>query len=102
MKIKQITLAKILKAKTKLSALEAEIKAAESAIFESLKAGASVQSGLLTAEVKVIERRNVAWKPAFIEQIDKRDGKGEGEKLADRISAATKPSVYESLSIKAA
>lgn len=100
MKITQKVLTAIMKQRAKLDQASAKLKAAEDKVFESLKAGASVEPGMLLAEVKRIERRNVAWRPAFEEQISKRDGEGAGKKLAERILAATQPSVYESLSVK--
>lgn len=101
-RITQKALSRIVKQRAKIESLQKQLEQDETAVFESLKEGASVQSGVLLAEVKVIERRNVAWRQKFETEIDKRDGDGKGVELADRILAATKPQTYESLAIKTA
>jgi hypothetical protein len=101
-RITQKALSRIVKQRTEIESLQKRLEQDETAVFESLKAGATVQTGVLLAEVKVIERRNVAWRQKFEVEIDKRDGDGKGVELADRILAATKPQTYESLSIKTA
>jgi hypothetical protein len=77
-----------------ITRLEAELKSAEAAVLESLKAGATVALGLLTARVKVFERRNVAWKEILVRE--------KGEEYADRVLKATRPSSYESLVVEIA
>jgi hypothetical protein len=101
-KISQATLAEIVERRKQIADAEEQLKALEEKLTADLKSGATVALGLLTAELKQIERRNVAWRQAFEEQISKRDGDGKGKELADRILAATKPQVYESLSVKVA
>jgi hypothetical protein len=101
-RITQATLRKLLLAKKRIADLEASVKVTEEQILAALKDGSTVQNGVLIAEVRQTERRNVAWRQAFEEQISKRDGDGKGKELADRILAATHPQTYESLSVKAA
>jgi hypothetical protein len=60
MKITQAVLRKVMKQRVKVEAESAKLKAAEDKVFLSLKAGAAVQAGMLIAEIKRIERRNVA------------------------------------------
>jgi hypothetical protein len=77
-----------------IARLEAELKAVEATVLESLKAGASIAPGLLTARVKTYERRNVAWKEIVIRE--------KGEDYADRVLNATRPDKYESLVVEIA
>jgi len=98
--IKQTTLAALLRKRAKADALKKEIETTEEAILQALKNGATVQAGVVTAEIKSFERRTVSWKPVFIREIDKRDGDGKGEELANRIHSATQPTVYENLNVK--
>ena len=101
-KITQRALAAILKRRQKIESLKTELTALEDTLFSDLKAGFQVAPGILVAEIKRIERRSVAWRPTLEREISKRDGEGKGEELAERILAATKPSVYENLVVKAA
>jgi uncharacterized protein with von Willebrand factor type A (vWA) domain len=98
--ITQNVLSKLMKKRAALQSMTEEITKLETELLERLKAGAIVRPGLLIAEIKRIERRNVAWRPAFEREISKRDGEGRGAQLAERILAATKPAVYENLSVK--
>jgi hypothetical protein len=100
--VSQNTLQSVLKLRSKIEKLHAKLDAAESVVLESLKAGAVVQNGMLVAEIKTSERRNVAWKPILVREVSKRDGDGAGEKLAERILNATKPDTYENLVVKLA
>jgi predicted phage-related endonuclease len=101
-KITQATLAKFLKARADIEKRQEKLKEVETALFDSLKAGATVVAGLFCACIKTVERRNISWKTKFTEAVDARDGAGEGEKLAARISAATQPQTYESLEVRVA
>jgi hypothetical protein len=98
-KITQAQLSKILKQRAKIAAAQALLDQAEDVVFQALKDGAAVQSGILIAEIKKTQRRNVAWRQSLEAQIDKRDGEGKGKELADRILAATHADEYSKLEV---
>ena len=98
--IYQTSLQALLRKKQQLAELSEEIDGIESAILTDLKAGASVQKGIVTAYVKSYERVNVQWKEKFTAFVDETRGSGEGAKLAERIRSATPPTQYESLAVK--
>jgi hypothetical protein len=98
-KISQKLLHAVLNQRDKIAIATANLEAAEAKIFAALQKGSPVESGILLASIKRIERRSVSWRPCFEREISKLKGDGEGEKLAARILAATTPSVTESLNI---
>jgi hypothetical protein len=92
-KITQATLRRITLQRKRITDLEAEVKAAEAEVTAALKADAQVAPGVLTAYLKVWERRNIAWKQIVVRE--------KGEEFADRVFNATKPDKYESLVVEA-
>lgn len=90
--ITQETLRIVAEKKAEIARLEAELKAAETTVLEALKAGAAVAAGLLTARLKTFEKRNVAWKCVVEREM--------GVDYAERVLAATRPSIYESLVVE--
>lgn len=94
MKITQKSLRSVVKLQAQLAALSEKLKSAEASVFDALKGGAEVQSGLLSAHIKTFERRNVAWK-----KIVERE---KGEEFAARILAATHADKYENLVVELA
>jgi hypothetical protein len=90
--ISQAEIANILSQRKFLAEFEATLKDRESAMLSALKAGASVEPGLLRAEIKISERRNVSWKAIVERKL--------GERYAARVLAATKPDKTEKLDIQ--
>ena len=91
-RIAQSQLITLMNARTALSAakkiskeLEAEFDAIEGPICQMLLAGHPIEKGPMTAALKRSERRVVAWKKVVEEKL--------GKEEAERISAATEPSV---------
>ena len=93
-KITQKTLANILKKRKQITDATEQLKAMEEQLTGDLKAGATVQSGLLTARIREWERRTVAWKQVLIRE--------KGEEFADRVFNATKPDKFETLVVEVA
>jgi len=67
--VSQSTLAELLKRRRELKAAEQAVKAQKDAladrersVIRSIEAGAAVSQGILTAEVRYEERRNVPWR----------------------------------------
>lgn len=93
MNICQAELAHVLELRRQREAIDERVKEAEEAIRGALEAGASVQPGILSARLKVTERRNVAWKVICEREL--------GEEYCRRVLAATHPDKYTSLLIGA-
>jgi hypothetical protein len=91
-RITQKTLAAILKRRAALAKAEEELQAIEAGLLTKLKAGAQVQVGTFRAEVKVWERRSVAWKEVVVKKL--------GQEYADRVFNATPPETYEKLVVE--
>lgn len=72
-------------AKKAAKKLETEFDAIEGPICQMLLAGHPIEKGPMTAVLKRHERRIVAWKKVVEEKL--------GKEEAERISAATEPSV---------
>src|SRR5262245_56267885 len=94
MAITQASLRKLLLARKRVAGLEASIKRAEGQLLEQLKAGATVQDGLLAAYVKTWERRSPAWKAIVEREL--------GEDYAARVLSATKPDTFTKLAVEVA
>ena len=88
-KITQKSLSRLIQRRKHLEDIKAEIKTAEESLLASLKGGAAVESGLLTARLNNWERRNVAWKQVLIRE--------KGEEFCERVFNATRPDKYETL-----
>jgi hypothetical protein len=93
MNICQAELAHVLELRRQRDAIDERLKEAEQAIRSAMEAGASVQPGILSARLKVTERRNVAWKVVCEREL--------GEDYCRRVLAATRPASYTSLVIGA-
>ena len=91
-KITQQKLAAYLNAKSEIEALERKLKATEEQLFAALKSGAVCQDGLLTARIKVWERRSPAWKAVVEREL--------GEDYAARVLAGTRPDQFEKLMVE--
>jgi hypothetical protein len=98
-KISQKILTDIQKRRAALATAETELKALEARVFAALKAEAKLEPGLFIATVRVSERRSPKWREVAEREIDAIRGEGEGFKFAERVLAATKPSVSEKLEI---
>ncbi|MFQ5956783.1 MAG: hypothetical protein ACE5KK_03330 [Candidatus Brocadiales bacterium] len=96
--ISQDSLAKIAHLRRELQDIEswaketkARLQAEEDQVIKALEDGLSIESGERTATVKVITKRIVAWKDAFIRHVSKA--------VADRLTAEAEPTVYKKLEI---
>lgn len=69
----------------------ASLQAQEDQIIACLEDSYRVAPGQRTANVKVTERRVVAWKEAFIARL--------GKAMADRVQAEVEPTGYKKLEI---
>jgi hypothetical protein len=98
--ITQALLRRIETNKAQIKELEKSVEADEATLLVALRGAHSIQSGLLTAEIKISERRTTAWKETAIAFVDETRGAGEGEKWAARVIAATKPTASEKAVVK--
>jgi hypothetical protein len=98
--ITQALLRRIETNKAQIKELEKSVEADETVLLAALRGAHSFQSGLLTAEIKISERRTTAWKERAIEFVDEARGHGEGDKWAARVIAATKPTASEKAIVK--
>lgn len=89
--IQQAELVRILELRRKANTIEDELEELESGAINLLNAGASVEPGTLSAEVKVTERRNVQWKTIVEREL--------GAGYASNVLLHTKPSLSEHLII---
>jgi hypothetical protein len=71
----------------------ARLEAMKDQLLSELKNGVPVEAGTLKANIKITERRNVAWKQIIEREL--------GSAFAMRVLAATKPQQYENLEVKA-
>jgi hypothetical protein len=101
-KISQLILKRIFQYRSTIEFLQEQLEIKEATVFAALKAGASVATGALSAEIKVNERRTTAWKSKAIEFVDETRGDCQGEIWAARVTAATKPSTTEKLVVHGA
>ncbi len=89
--VTQAELALLLSLRDRLRQFQAQVEAEEESVKARLEASASVEPGLLTAILKTIERRSVAWKQVCEREL--------GEPYCRRVLAATKPETYVSLAV---
>lgn len=95
--ISQEELGLLLSLRGRLKQLEGQIATAEQSLKSRLEAGARVQPGDHTAELKEHSRRSVPWK-AVVCRLALRL-KMDGEAYCERVLAATKPTKSVSLEI---
>lgn len=91
--ITQAELAELIEFRNLRTQLEERIAGIEAAFKGRLESGASVESGILRAFVKAIERRSVAWKQVCEREL--------GEDYCRRVLAATKPATFTHLVVEA-
>lgn len=91
--VPQTALRQVVELRQQIDRLTEQLKSAEGSIRQRLEGGADVESGLLTARLKVVERRNVSWKSVCERQL--------GEAYCTRVLAATKPTTSKSLVVEA-
>ncbi len=89
----QSELAHVLELRRQRDAVDERINEAEQAIRTALENGASVQGGILTARLKVTERRSVAWKSVCEREL--------GDDYCRRVLAATHPDQFTTLVVSA-
>ena len=96
--VSQESLARIARLRRELQELEswardtkARLQAEEDQIIKAVEDDLPIEPGERTATVKVITRRIVAWKDAFVLHV--------GKALADRLTAEAEPTVYKKLEI---
>ena len=94
--VSQTTLAGILKdrrevkeAEKSLKALKHDLSVREEAVIKAIESGATVANGILTAEVRHEERRNVAWRKVAEEYL--------GADFCELVVEETPPTVYPRL-----
>lgn len=95
--VTQMELLLILSMRGQLKQLEDQLAADEAAIKARLQAGAEVEPGDHTAELKEHSRRNVAWKEVTCRLA--RRLKLDADAFCARVLAATKPTKTVSLEI---
>ena len=95
--ISQTELKLLLSLRGRLSQLESQIATAEESLKARLEAGASVEPGDHSAELKQHSRRNVSWKVVAARLA--RRLKLDGEAYCERVLAATRPTKTVSLEI---
>lgn len=93
--ISQTELAEFVGAQKTLEKLEAHVGQLEASLLARFRAGAAVEDGERTAEVKENFRRSVAWKDVVVRLAERL--KMDGEAYCARVLAATKPTKTVSL-----
>ena len=91
--ITQTELSLLLSLKARARELESQIQENEELLKTRFASGAEVESGLLRAFLKTIERRSVAWKAVVEREL--------GEDYARRVLAATRPDTFTHLIVTA-
>ncbi len=96
--VSQSALITILNQRKKVAELEkalgsekAVLRAAEDQVVAALEESTPIAHGQRTATVKVITRRVVAWKDAFVRHV--------GKAVADKLTQEAIPTVYKKLEI---
>jgi hypothetical protein len=89
--ISQKELRKFVALDKKVSKLTKERDEIEASLKNLRTAGARVEKGTLTAELKYSERRTPSWKQEAIGLADTLYGKGEGEPWAKTVIEKTEP-----------
>ncbi len=74
-----------------LGSEKAVLRAAEDQVVAALEESMPIAHGQRTASIKVVSRRVVAWKDAFVRHV--------GKAVADRLTAEAEPTVYKKLEI---
>lgn len=94
--VSQSTLAAILKfrrevkeAEKSLKAIKHDLSVQEEAVIKAIEGGASVAVGILVAEVRPEERRNVAWRRVAEQYL--------GHDFCELVAEETPPTVYTRL-----
>ncbi|MFQ5861499.1 MAG: hypothetical protein ACE5IC_00065 [Candidatus Brocadiales bacterium] len=82
---------KVVELEKALSSEKAVLRAAEDQVVKSIEDGYRIANGQRTATVKVITKRIVRWKDAFIRHV--------GWAATDRLMADVEPTVYKKLEI---
>ena len=95
--ISQTELGLLLSLRSRLKQLQEEVAAADESLKTRLEAGAQIESGDHTAELKTNFRRSVAWKDVVVRLADRL--KLDGEMYCARVLAATKPTRTVSLDV---
>ena len=96
--ITQIELTALLSLRGRLSRIEAQVEEAEQSIKSRLEAGASLECGDHTAELKENFRSNVAWKAVVVRLANRL--KMDGTAYCARVLNSTKPTRTVSLVIE--
>lgn len=91
-KITQKTLAEFATLRNQIEKLKREYDDLKDQLIHDLQAGAQVAKGERYAEIKEVERRSVAWKDVVVRL------KSQG--YADKVLAATKPTIYPKLVVR--
>ncbi|MCB7128522.1 MAG: hypothetical protein J3T61_03155 [Candidatus Brocadiales bacterium] len=96
--VSQATLAEILKrrreikeAEKSLKALKHDLSMREQGVIKAIQSGATVSHGILAAEVRPEERRNVAWRKVAEQYL--------GHDFCELVAEETPPTVYARLLI---
>ncbi|HKV28309.1 MAG TPA: hypothetical protein VJN90_08590 [Candidatus Acidoferrales bacterium] len=90
--VTQSTLANLQFCRSTIESLKAELAETEVEVLAALKSGAEIESGPLSASIRVSERRNVSWKHVCEREL--------GAQYAARVLAATKPDKNERVEIE--
>jgi hypothetical protein len=95
--ISQTELGLLLSLRGRLKQLQEQIATEEESLKTRLAAGAVIEPGDHTAELKENNRRNVSWKDVAIRLANRL--KWDGEMYCARVLAATKPTKTVSLEV---
>jgi hypothetical protein len=95
--ISQTELGLLLSLRGRLKQLQEQIATEEESLKTRLQAGAILEPGDHTAELKENNRRNVSWKDVAIRLANRL--KWDGEMYCARVLAATKPTKTVSLDV---
>lgn len=98
--ISQAALKRIATTEAQIEELEKSLAEDKAAVLAALREARPIQSGLLTAEIKITTRRTTAWRERAEEFVDEVRGAGQGEIWSARVVAATKPTPSEKLVVK--
>ena len=91
--VTQTQLARILQLKGEIAEAKKQLEQAEGEVQHALERDVPIESGLLKALLKVVERRSVPWKKVVEREL--------GEDYATRVLASTKPDRFTHLVVTA-
>ena len=98
--ISQLDLETVILLRNTLKRKQQELDSMEAALKARLEAGASVEEGVHTAEMRVSARRTVAWKAVAADLADTVFGDGKGDSYCEDVLNSTAPTKTVSLHVE--